>query len=111
MKRIIPILFILLSSITASAQNNYNASLIPKDLLPYASAVVRNEEITTTVNDLDDVTTHVKRVITILNQNGDDAARLYVIYDKITKVKSIKGLIYDEFGKYSRKYQTATLKM
>jgi len=103
MKRIIPLLFILLSSIIASAQNNYDVSLIPKDLMPYASAVVRNEEISTTVNDLDDVTYHVKRVITILNSNGDDDARLGVGYDKITKVKSIRGLIYDEFGKIQQK--------
>ncbi|MFI5163125.1 MAG: DUF3857 domain-containing protein [Sphingobacteriales bacterium] len=103
MKLLISILLFFSSSVVASAQNNYNAGLIPKELLPYASAVVRNEQITTTVNDLDDVTTHVKRVITILNQNGDDAARLYVVYDKITKVKSIRGLIYDEFGKVQQK--------
>ena len=103
MKRIIPILLFLISPIIASAQSNYDVSLIPKDLLPYASAVVRNEEITTTVNDLDNVTYHVKRVVTILNPNGDDDAKLYVEYDKITKVRSIKGFIYNEFGKVQQK--------
>ncbi len=103
MKRILPILLFLTSSIIASAQSNYDVSLIPRDLLPYASAVVRNEEITTTVNDLDDVTYHLKRVVTILNPNGDDAAKLYVMYSKITKVKSIKGFIYNEFGKVQQK--------
>ncbi len=103
MKRIIPLLFLLISSTIALSQNNYAVSLIPKDLLPYASAVVRNEQVTTTVNDMDDVTYHVKRVITILNSNGDNDAELYVGYDKNTKVKSIKGFIYDEFGKVEKK--------
>ena len=103
MKWIIPLLFLLISPIIASAQINYAVSLIPKDLLSYASAVVRNEEITTTVNELDDVTYHVKRVVTVLNPNGDDDARLYVEYDKITRVKAIKGFIYDEFGKIEQK--------
>ena len=66
----------------ASAQNNYDASLIPKDLLPYASAVVRNEEITIEVKDLDNAIYHVKRAITVLNKNGDDVAQLLFIMIK-----------------------------
>ena len=40
-------ILLLLAGLNASAQTNYDASLIPKDLMRYASAVVRNEEITT----------------------------------------------------------------
>jgi hypothetical protein len=101
--RILLFLGLLLAGETAIAQSSYDASLIPKELMPYASAVVRNEEITTEVKSLDNVMCHVKRVITILNKNGDEQAGLLVYYDKTTSVRSIKGIIYDEFGKPIRK--------
>lgn len=101
--RILLFLCLLLSGLVAAGQNNYDTGLIPKELLPYASAVVRNEEVTTEVKGLDNVIYHVKRVVTVLNGNGDDAAELYVQYNKTTTIKSIKGLIYNEFGKVEQK--------
>ncbi|MDB5016323.1 MAG: hypothetical protein JWQ84_1155 [Mucilaginibacter sp.] len=82
-----------------SYQNYYDASIISKELLPYASAVIRSEEISNEVKDLDNTIYHVKRVITILNQNGDDKLNLNVSYDKITSIRYIKGLIYNQYGK------------
>lgn len=102
--RIIFTLYLMLSFMMASAQNNYDASLISKDLLPYASAVVRDEEITTEVKDVDNVFYHVKRVITVLNKNGDDIAHMAVFYNKKTAVKYIKGYVYNEFGKLTGKF-------
>src|SRR3569832_1555138 len=97
--RILLFLSLLLAGGAAVAQNSYDASLIPRELLPYAGAVVRNEETITEVKGLSDVIYHVKRVVTILNSNGDDEADLVVYYDKATSVRSIKGIVYDEFGK------------
>ena len=104
MRRIILIGCLFLLRTTAIAQTNYDASLIPRDLLPYASAVVRNEEITTEVKDLDNVTYHVKRAITVLNKNGDDIAHMAVYYNKNTSVKYIRGFAYNEFGKLIGKF-------
>ena len=87
----------------ASAQTNYDVNLIPKDLLPYASAVIRNQEETVELKDLDNVIHHVKRVVTILNANGDEQAELRVDYDKLTSIKMIRGFIYDEYGKVQQK--------
>jgi len=103
MMRILLFLSLLLAGGTALAQSSYDAGLIPKDLLPYASAVVRNEERTTELKGLDNVIYHVRRVITVLNKNGDDAAGLAVGYNKVVSVHYIKGLIYDEFGKTIQK--------
>jgi len=94
---------LLLAGTRVSAQNNYAASLIPGELLPYASAVVRNEEITTEVKEPDNVIYHVKRVITVLNKNGDEKTDLNVFYDNLMSVKYIRGFIYNEFGKVERK--------
>ncbi|MDF2432773.1 MAG: hypothetical protein JWP44_2404 [Mucilaginibacter sp.] len=103
MKNILTVSCLLMICFAATAQNSYqnyyDASIIPKELLPYASAVIRNEEISNEVKDLDNTIYHVKRVITILNQNGDSKLDLDVSYDKITSIRYIKGLIYNEYGK------------
>ncbi len=41
----------------------------------------------------------VNKAVTILNKNGDNNARLVLFYDKNTLIKSVKGEIYNEFGK------------
>ncbi len=103
MKRILTILPLLLLCTMAMAQSNYDISLLPKALLPYASAVVRNEEITTEVKALDYTIYHVKRAITVLNKNGDDKIGLDIYYNKNTSIRYIKGNIYNEFGKVTQK--------
>jgi transglutaminase-like putative cysteine protease len=102
--RLFILLFLLLVTIGAGAQQNYDASLISKDLLPYASAVVRNEQVTVTVNDLDNVTYHIKKAITVLNKNGDDMGGLNLVYNKSNIIKNVKGTIYDSFGKPTVKF-------
>lgn len=98
MRKFLISLPVLLSCGTAMAQNKYAVDLIPKELLSHASAVVRNEEITTEVKDLDNTVYHVKRAVTVLNKNGDDKIGLDIFYDKITSIKSIKGTIYNDVG-------------
>jgi transglutaminase-like putative cysteine protease len=94
------ILLLLLSSVcSANAQQTYEVSAIPKELLSHASAIVRNYETTIDVKNLDDVTSHIKLVITVLNKNGDDDARINIWYNKVEYLKSFKGVIYDEWGK------------
>lgn len=104
MKRILIILPLLFVCALTMAQANYEASLIPKDLLPYASAVIRNEESSVEVKDLDNVIYHVKRAITVLNKNGDDIAHMVIFYNKNTSIKYIKGTSYNEFGKLIGKF-------
>jgi transglutaminase-like putative cysteine protease len=87
-----------IASFGVKAQTVYTAASIPKDLMPYASAVVRNEVVSTEVKSVDNVIYHVKRVVTILNKNGDDEAEINVFYDKAHSIKEIRGIVYDEFG-------------
>ena len=89
---------------TAQAQTSYETAAIPKDLLPYASAVVRKMEVVTEVKDLNNTVNHVKQVITILNKSGDSNADIVVWYNKSNRIKYIKGVIYDEFGKTLNKF-------
>lgn len=97
-------LLMLSTCAMAQPQENYDAALIPKELLAHAGAVVRNEEETTDVKDPGNVIYHTKRVVTILNKNGDNMAELDLEHDKINTIKFIKGAIYDEFGKQQGKF-------
>jgi hypothetical protein len=90
--------------LSATAQTFYPAAEIPKSLLPYASAVVRNMEMTTEVKDLNTTVNHHKVAVTILNKNGEDNADMVIWYDKGRRIKFIKGRVYDEYGKPTAKF-------
>ena len=104
MKHITLLSILLLNGIFASAQENYAVSDIPKDLLPYASCVVRNEDIGLEVKDLNNTTYHIKTAITVFNKNGENFAHIAIFHDKSNVIKSIKGTVYDEFGKQTGKF-------
>jgi hypothetical protein len=101
-RRIFLLPCLLLCCTVAKAQT-YAADRIPQTLLPYASAVIRSDETAVDVKDPDNVVYHIKRVITVLNKNGDEKADPNVYYDKITTIKYIKGLIYNQYGKVIKK--------
>lgn len=103
MKRVIIVLLLLIGSSKANAQANYDVNLIPKDLLPYASAVIRDQSVYTEVKD-GYTFYRIKKAITVLNNNGDNIAHIVVLYDKSNVIKNIKGSVYNEFGKLSRKF-------
>lgn len=96
--------FLLVLTIAAKAQQNFDVNLIPKPLMSYASAVVRNEEINYEVKDLDNVIYHIKRAVTVLNKNGEEEVEIVIYYDKKTAIKNVKGTIYNEFGKPVSKF-------
>jgi len=103
-KRIFLLPCLLLCYVAVNAQSNYAANLISKNLVPYASAVVRNEEITIEIKDLDNVIYHLKKAVTVLNKNGDDIAHMAIFYNKSVSIKNIKGVVYDEYGKQIGKF-------
>ena len=99
MKLTCSILFMMLVAQFANAQVNYDVSLIPKELLPYASAVVRNQEVNIEVKSDDYSLYYIKTAITVLNKNGDDLARIVLWYNKHNTIRNVKGTTYNEFGK------------
>ena len=105
MKRIVIIIYLLAAfSFTKAQQQNYDAGLIPKELLPYASAVVREDEFDVEVESMESTIIHAKMAITILNKNGDHMAGINLTHDKNDVIKSVKGLVYNEFGKVIAKF-------
>jgi transglutaminase-like putative cysteine protease len=103
-------LSLLFSATTNFAQQNYGAELIPVNLRSRANATIRSEETIVDMQAPNEVNLTVKKVITILNKNGDYAARLALFYDKNTIIRSIKGETYDEFGKLTGKISQSNFK-
>jgi transglutaminase-like putative cysteine protease len=92
------------------AQDNYDADLIPSALRNRANATIRNEETVVDMRSRDNVLYSVKQAITVLNKNGDENARLVLFYDKNTAIKSIKGEVFNEFGKLTHKFSHGDFK-
>lgn len=109
MRFIIFLIFITTSQI-ALAQDNYDADLISSALRNRANAIIRNEETVVDMRARDNVLYSVKQAITVLNKNGDENARLVLFYDKNTAIKSIKGEVFNEFGKPTHKFSQSDFK-
>ncbi|QKJ29609.1 DUF3857 domain-containing protein [Mucilaginibacter mali] len=90
--------------ISARAQQNYDASLIPQPLLAYSSAVIRYSDQEIEVKDLDNTIYHIKEAITILNKNGDQHAEIGVWHNKSCTIRYIKGAVYNSAGKLTGKF-------
>jgi len=104
MKQALSILLLVTGFTGVRAQQNYEVGIIPKELLTHANSVVRDEETSIEVKDLDNAVEHVKKAVTVLNVNGDDNAHIAIYYDKSDVVRGIKGVVYNEFGKQIAKF-------
>lgn len=104
MRRLLIIFCLIKLGNTATAQETYDATLINKSLLPYASSIVRNKEETIEVKSLENTIYHIKAAITVLNKNGNDQAHIFIWHDKSITIKYAKGVIYDERGKKINKF-------
>lgn len=103
-KKILLLAMLLPAINICRAQTGYNAENIPVELKNRASAVIRNMETTVDMRAPENVILSVKKVITILNKNGNDRAALFLFYNKNTAIKSIKGTILNAFGVQEGKF-------
>lgn len=86
------------------AQQEYPVDQISPALKNRANAVIRNMETVVDMRADDNVTMTVKKVITVLNKNGDDQAETALPYNKNIVIKYAKGIIYDAAGKATTKF-------
>jgi len=105
MRALFVLVFTGLMSLVSQAtdKNNYSITNIPKELLKNANAVKRVEAIRFEMKSLTDVVLRQHTVVTILNENGDHHAALVEGYDKLRKINSIEGTLYDAFGNELKK--------
>lgn len=104
------IILVSISAIASAQENIYDSGTVPKQLMAYASAVVRNAQQGVEVKDLDNTICYVKKTITVFNKNGDDDASLWLFYDKVTSIKYAKGTVYNASGNILFKFSEKDFK-
>ncbi len=88
----------------------YKVSDISKELKSGALAVIRDQEMNFTRISLTDAILSVREVITILNKKALSDAKFVQYYDKFSKIRKIKAVIYDEYGNVIRKIEHDDIK-
>ncbi|WP_189702470.1 DUF3857 domain-containing protein [Subsaximicrobium wynnwilliamsii] len=79
---------------------------IPSELKQNANAVIRLNEVKVNLRASDEMIINVKRIITVLNKNGDRHVDAFVHYDDDLEINDLEVLIYDAFGKEINKIKT-----
>ncbi|MBP0903093.1 DUF3857 domain-containing transglutaminase family protein [Mariniflexile gromovii] len=96
--------FILFASIQIYSQENlYTSFSIPINLKENANAVIRSSELNITMNAIDDMTVYEKRIITILNKEGNGSLDAFVHYDNNVKIKTLEVLVFNQLGAVIKK--------
>ncbi|MBC7937839.1 MAG: DUF3857 domain-containing protein [Rhizobacter sp.] len=103
-------LVILFFSCCAMAVAQFPSAPIPAGLADNASAIVRYSEREIILRDKGNVLIRNHYVYTILNSGGNDYAKLILPYDKLKKVLSIEGTLFDAEGKKLRSLRKSEIK-
>jgi len=107
MKRLIVFLSLIVS--IGKAQN-YNSETIPASLKNRANAVIRDQNTIVDMRSPENVLINISKAVTVMNKGGDIYGQLVLFYDKNISIKSVKGEIYDEFGKQTGKFSLSNMK-
>ncbi|MCF8273993.1 MAG: DUF3857 domain-containing transglutaminase family protein [Flavobacteriaceae bacterium] len=102
---------LLFTSLTIVSQENFYSSLtIPDNLKKNANAVLRVDESLIEISSIKSLKHNYKRVVTILNKEGNDFLNAQVYYDNKIIVKTLKATIYNEFGLEINKFKKSDFK-
>jgi hypothetical protein len=95
----IGVLFLITLSLHATeTENQYAVGNIPKSLLVNANAVVRNDEMLYTIEDIGHSSVKIKHAITLLNDKASDYRYYRIPYNQFIKISGIKAYVYDSNG-------------
>ena len=89
-----------------SFSQNFPYSQIDESLLKNANAVVRYDEFNIDLLSHDKMVVLARRVVTVLNEEGDAQVHAYQVYDKELRINELKAFVYDEHGKELEKLKT-----
>lgn len=76
---------------------------IPDSLTKNCNSVIRFDETNIELMSQRKMVIKIRKAITILNKLGDEESEIAVHYDKNHKIKSLKAVIYNSFGKELKK--------
>jgi hypothetical protein len=91
------------------ADPKYPISEIPEDLRKDVNAVVREDQMVYQIHARNRASLKVLLVATIFNKNGMRYALPKVGYDKLSKITSFKGNVYDAYGNLIRRLKSSEI--
>ncbi|MGB7841425.1 MAG: DUF3857 domain-containing protein [Salinimicrobium sp.] len=98
MKKIF-LFFALCCSVGLSAQDLSLSSItIDPSLTKDANAVIRDEAVEIEIAAIDKLYIHTKITVTVLNEHGDRYAFVGDAYDKSSKIRNQRAIVYDNLG-------------
>jgi transglutaminase-like putative cysteine protease len=101
--------FVLSLLLSVAKAQNYSAALIPDSLKQNAHTVFRDATEEIELFSVNTGVRRVKKIITVLDQNGDEDAILSINYDKDSKVQIKQVNIYDKDGKRVKKIKQSDI--
>lgn len=99
-------MFCLQSQVEAQKKLKYSFSDIPDELLKDSKAVVREDITRFEIFDKGSGKSYIKYAVTILNKKADSYAEVRTGYDKLRKINTINGRIYDKTGRLIRQLKS-----
>ncbi len=96
-------IYLFILSFHFSFSQDYSYSLIPDELIKDADAVVRLDRMNVVVSAQDFMRITSKRVVTVLNENGDGEVHAYALYDKSDKITDLEARIFNKHGEEIKK--------
>ncbi|PKD15794.1 hypothetical protein APR41_10905 [Salegentibacter salinarum] len=99
MRKVFLLLFLFFQlGISSIYSQDYSISSLPANLLSNANAIVRNESIEISILAVDKMRVKTMRVVTVLNEYGEQHVQAYDFYDENTKIKHQEVIVYNSSG-------------
>ncbi len=92
-----------------AADPKYPVSEIPEELKSGVNAIFREDHLRFRILSKRSGIMYVHQVITILNDKGKNYATKTVAYDKLSKIKDLNGVVYDQDGKQLKKLKNSQI--
>lgn len=103
-----PLFLLLLFHISYGYSNNpYDKANIPSELIKDANAVIRKDQRYLEVLSMEKARLQVDKTITILNENGDHLAPVYIYHDPHRKIQQLRCTIFNADGEIIREIDPA----
>ena len=88
-----------------SQEKDFTTLSISPELKENANAIVRDQSTEITIEDVDKMMVTEKKVVTVLNQEGQADARIVQSYDDDIKIMHLTATIYNAYGKQIKKFK------
>ena len=102
--RILFLISLFTCNLIFSQENIYASALISNELTKNANAVIRNSTTEITIEAIDKMVVYEKKVVTVLNELGNEYVRIVKGYNNDTKLTKLSAKIYDALGREIKKY-------